>query len=34
MRDDPDVPQDIVLQEIERTKKVLAIIDTANRRWA
>jgi len=33
MRKDPDVPQDIILQEIERTKKVLAIIETANRRW-
>jgi len=34
MRDDPDVPQDIILQEIERTRKVLAIIDVANNRWS
>jgi hypothetical protein len=33
LRGDPDCPQAILLDEIERTKKVLAIIETAHRRW-
>ena len=32
-RTTPRGPRDVVDQEIERTKKVLAIIETANRRW-
>ena len=33
LRGDPECPQEILLQEIDRTKNVLAIIETANKRW-
>ena len=33
LRNDPDCPQDILLLEIERTRKVLIIIEQAKRRW-
>ena len=33
LRGDPDCPQSILLDEIEHTRKILAIIETANRRW-
>ena len=33
LRDDPECPQDVLLNEIASTKKVLTIIEGANRRW-
>jgi hypothetical protein len=33
LRNDPDCPQDILLKEIEQTKKVLRIIESGYRRW-
>lgn len=33
LRGDPNCPQNILNQEIERTKKVLTIIDSTNERW-
>jgi hypothetical protein len=33
LRGDPECPQGVLLDEIEHTRKVLAIIEAANRRW-
>ena len=33
LRDDPECPQEVLLKDISHTKKVLAIIDSASRRW-
>jgi len=33
LRDDPECPQEVLLKDISHTKKVLAIIESANKRW-